>query len=232
MSRMRIGLVTEGTTDQVVIQHILTTHFQIVSPQKGLEIINLQPVRDATSGHAHGGWTQVYKWCERNRSITIDSQGLFDEGLDAFAVDFIIIQLDSDVLEEVWKFSFGEYLPSSCKKPAARGRYTRRAIAKWLSDQNSTLNRQFVPLATVEAIEAWLIAAVRGQPNAEETKDLEKELEKIEEQFSTSLANTRKGRRRKITKKYESFCARFIVDTKNVYENCFQFRRLIRVISK
>jgi hypothetical protein len=80
------GLVTEGLTDQIVIENILAGYFK--SPD--LDIRQLQPERDKDNENksTYGGWTLVLNYCKSRD---------FQEALQF--IDYIIIQIDTDVSE-------------------------------------------------------------------------------------------------------------------------------------
>ncbi|MEG4007946.1 phage tail protein [Microcoleus sp. Pol11C1] len=80
------GLVTEGLTDQIVIENILAGYFN--SPD--LDIRQLQPERDKDNENksTYGGWTLVFDYC-----TSIDFKQAFQ------FIDYIIIQIDTDVSE-------------------------------------------------------------------------------------------------------------------------------------
>jgi hypothetical protein len=80
------SLITEGVTDQIVIEHILFGFFN----DKDLVINRLQPKEDLEQQDiavTHGNWDQVLKYCKSS-----DFQGAFT----AFDT-YIIIHIDSDV---------------------------------------------------------------------------------------------------------------------------------------
>ncbi len=72
------GLITEGPTDQVVIKHILFGIFN----DPDLAITRLQPKADEP-----GNWAKVFDYCCSKEL----KQALYD-------IDFLIIQIDTDVL--------------------------------------------------------------------------------------------------------------------------------------
>ncbi|MCP4134139.1 MAG: phage tail protein [bacterium] len=82
------GLITEGVTDQIIIENILNGYFK----SDDIIVNELQPLRDETDSNRsenYGGWTLVFNYCKSNK---------FKE---AFPFnDYIIIQIDTDVSEE------------------------------------------------------------------------------------------------------------------------------------
>ena len=82
------GLITEGLTDQIVIENILAGYFK----NPDLDIRPLQPEKDKDDENkftGYGSWSQVFAYC-RSR----DFQESFQSN------DYIIIQIDTDVSEE------------------------------------------------------------------------------------------------------------------------------------
>ncbi|MDB9515151.1 phage tail protein [Kamptonema animale CS-326] len=81
------GLITEGLTDQIVIENILSGYFDdddiIVNP--------LQPERDKDDENKsdHGCWTLVFRYCQ---SEVFQKAFQFNQ--------YVIIQIDTDVSEE------------------------------------------------------------------------------------------------------------------------------------
>jgi len=85
---IKFGLVTEGVTDQEVISNILCGFYN----NPDLFISELQPLRDETDKppeDMYGGWGNLIEYCKS------------DQFKEAFqAIDYIIIQVDTDVCEE------------------------------------------------------------------------------------------------------------------------------------
>jgi hypothetical protein len=82
------ALITEGITDQVVIETLLLT---CLGPDTAVNPI--QPLRDATdesrqAKDSYGGWERVLEWCNQSNFESILSVN-----------DFIVLQLDTDVAE-------------------------------------------------------------------------------------------------------------------------------------
>ncbi len=83
------GLITEGITDQIVIENILVGYFDnpniIVNP--------LQPLRDETDKSRmanYGGWTLVFDHCRSEKFQDVFSFN-----------DYIIIQIDTDTCDDI-----------------------------------------------------------------------------------------------------------------------------------
>jgi len=78
------GLITEGITDQIIIENILIGFFN-----KDIEFNILQPLRDETDKYRaknYGGWCKVVEYCANDE---------FKEAL--LFCNYIIIQIDTDV---------------------------------------------------------------------------------------------------------------------------------------
>lgn len=79
--------ITEGITDQIIIENILAGYFN-----PDVDVNWLQPLRDTTDANRssnYGGWNQVFEYC---RSEDFKEAFQFNE--------YIIIQIDTDVSEE------------------------------------------------------------------------------------------------------------------------------------
>ncbi|XWK87905.1 MAG: phage tail protein [Phormidium sp.] len=82
------GLITEGLTDQIVIQDILIGYFN--TPD--IFVKPLQPERDKDDENKsdYGGWMLVFKYCQSS-----DFREAFQFN------EYVIIQIDTDVCEEI-----------------------------------------------------------------------------------------------------------------------------------
>jgi len=83
------GFITEGVTDQVIIEYVLNGYFDT----DDIVINELQPLCDETDksrSENYGGWKLVFDYCESTK---------FKEAFQFN--DYIIIQIDTDVSEEV-----------------------------------------------------------------------------------------------------------------------------------
>ncbi len=86
---LTFGLVAEGPTDHAVLKNILYGCFDDADKEKH-RAVELQPNLDATDTanyQPHGGWTRVFDYCKSTA---------FYEALTYNAVDFVIVQIDTD----------------------------------------------------------------------------------------------------------------------------------------
>lgn len=139
------GLITEGLTDQIVIEDILSGYFNtddiIVNP--------LQPERDKDDENKsdYGGWMLVFNYCKS------------DEFKLAFQFnDYVIIQIDTDVCEEI-----NYDIP---KRDANGEELTPEQLIEKVKDKFKVLigeyfynqyNDKIIFAITVHSIECWLL---------------------------------------------------------------------------
>lgn len=81
---IKIGLITEGVTDQIVIEKILLAWAD--NEAQDLLVDILQP-----KANESGNWDKVFKYCE-----STDFRGAFTS---QFAYDFVVIQIDTDFMQ-------------------------------------------------------------------------------------------------------------------------------------
>ena len=88
----KFGLACEGITDQIVLENILCGFYHNYDDLDE-DIIALEPPRDETNKkqeEATGGWTRLLTYLSENR---------FKD--DVLNNDFIVIQIDTDISDEV-----------------------------------------------------------------------------------------------------------------------------------
>jgi hypothetical protein len=81
------GLITEGITDQIVIESILYGFFN----DKDIPVNPLSPLRDATDENraaTASNWIEVFEYCASSRFKS-----------EVFINDYLIIQIDTDALK-------------------------------------------------------------------------------------------------------------------------------------
>jgi hypothetical protein len=86
----RFGLITEGITDQIVIEYILAGFYN--SPD--IQVDALQPLRDETDENLAknaGNWHKVFEYCEAKEF----REAITENGEEYF----LIIQIDTDFFD-------------------------------------------------------------------------------------------------------------------------------------
>jgi hypothetical protein len=159
MSELRIGLVAEGITDQIVIEAAL----RAMLPQ-AFVLTLLQP--EPTHANRGNGWCGVFKWCQDLRSRGY--AGLADDPtLDLF--DLVILHLDADVAEKSYADCGTEVeeaaavLPSlpcaqPCPPPEATVATLRGLLLAWLGVHQEDAKTLFCMPS--KATESWLAVAI------------------------------------------------------------------------
>lgn len=84
------GIISEGPTDQIVLENILCGYFSNANLNENIHFI--QPFRDNTDKYGaadQGGWFNVFEYCMSKRLLESFEQN-----------DYIIIQVDTDRSED------------------------------------------------------------------------------------------------------------------------------------
>ncbi|MEG4012031.1 MULTISPECIES: phage tail protein [unclassified Microcoleus] len=142
------GLITEGLTDQIVIEKILAGFFN----SQNIEVTPLQPKRnkDNQNKSQSGGWTLVFDYCHSKK---------FQESFRFF--DYIIIQIDTDVLVDSENSNYN--IPS---RDDNGDEFTpQQLIAKVIEkfrdgigeDFYNTNQQKIIFAISVHSIECWLL---------------------------------------------------------------------------
>lgn len=226
---MRIGVICEGATDFIAIEVFLGASLR----KRGLSstFLQIQPDPDNTSD---GGWTRVFYWLSENppasRILNYFDGGLFAGTLSAKRCDILIIQMDSDILDQP------SFTATLAKKGIAvnvvterdrRGMEVDRLLAIFSKhDELTDVDKKRHVLApAVEASEAWCVAAYsRLTPDPEMMS-----IQDLRDAFGSALAGS-EGREAalpygeidKTTKRRRRFCekhagSRYIEDQASHY---------------
>lgn len=183
-----IGLVTEGHTDQVVIEHLLNCYARSKKINRAVTCRRLQPPADRTSGETsgNGGWEQVYQWCLKNRRFYERFQApppamtWFANDTDSDCCDKIIIHLDADLLDRadsrLFEFSHVQERPSDTSTPTERGLFLRDTLYGWLCPDQGELDPRHILAPAVEAIETWLVAGLCDDAEPETNRHVARRL--------------------------------------------------------
>ena len=139
------GLITEGLTDQIIIEDILSGYFNtddiIVNP--------LQPERDKDDENKsdYGGWTLIFKYCQSS-----DFREAFQFN------EYVIIQIDTDVSEEInydipKRDANGEELT-----PEQLVEKVKEKLQRLIGDDfYNKYNHKIIFAIAVHSIECWLL---------------------------------------------------------------------------
>jgi hypothetical protein len=162
------ALITEGITDQAVLENILTGLYGV-----DVEVNLIQPLRDATDASraksdSFGGWEQVFEYCQHEN---------FDELL-AFN-DYVIIQIDTDMSEHV---NFDVSLTyNGIDRPVEELVVdVRQKITSKINQASYKRNQsQFKYAIAVHSLECWLLPIYSNvKAHYEKTKNCAKQLER------------------------------------------------------
>jgi hypothetical protein len=162
------ALITEGITDQAVLENILTGLYG-----DDVELNPLQPLRDATDAsraesNSFGGWEQVLEYCRHE-----DFNELF------MFNDYVIIQIDTDMGEHA---NFGVPLTHEGKDRPADELVddVRQLIIKKLNPAiYEQHKRSFLFAIAVHSLECWLLPLYAKQKSqAVKTKNCANQLER------------------------------------------------------
>ncbi|AFZ14379.1 hypothetical protein Cri9333_3555 [Crinalium epipsammum PCC 9333] len=186
------GLVTEGLTDQIVIENILSGYFNsddiILNP--------LQPERnkDDENKSAYGGWYLVFQYCQ---SREFQESFQFNE--------YVIIQVDTDVSEDI------NY---DIPKQDANGELTPEQLTEKVKEKFKFLigdsfyekyNHRIIFAISVHSIECWLLPLYyTDNKKAKITnclKTLNQQINKIDK-FTIDINNKNPKYYRTISQKY------------------------------
>ncbi|KAA0909533.1 hypothetical protein FLO80_21115 [Aquicoccus porphyridii] len=166
---IRIGVVCEGPTDFLAIQ----AFFQHALEVEGVnsELLPIQPEMDNTS--PEGGWGNVLLWLNRNppasRIAKFFGGGLFGGDLGYEPLDCLLVQLDTDVLENASfqgfvRREYGHILAPAQTPGARADQITDILRLAWREDEMNDVDvNRHVPAPAVEATEAWCLAAFTAQ---------------------------------------------------------------------
>jgi hypothetical protein len=159
---MNFALITEGKTDQAIIENVLIGHLRIESSQ----VRPLQPLRDKTdTNKSFSNWYLVFEYCESKKFKEIFQYN-----------DYVIIQIDTDVSEEIHydvpKTSQGKELPVSELIEKVKER-----IVKSITDEVYDKYKEKILFAIcVHSIECWLLPLYYLDNNASKTSNCLKRL--------------------------------------------------------
>ncbi len=145
---MNVGIISEGYTDQLVLDNIIIGYF---GSDDCVDVKYLQPLRDETdlSAHDGGGWANLIDYCsaeERINSALTTS-------------DYIVIHLDTDILSNLQTDVTGNESVEELVEKAKNVLIER--IAGDLYSQNA---EKILFAISVHSIECWILVLLEDQP--------------------------------------------------------------------
>lgn len=165
MKRLIIGVVCEGQTDYHAIRHFIPA--ALAAQGVATKIIPLQPDMGRTMPDA--GWPHLEAWLRNNpprqRVDEFLGGGPFDFGMSAKTCDVILIQMDSDILDEASFRTFMEreylFIVPNDHDPEDRGARVTEILELWsrIGELTQVDKNRHVFAPAVESSEAWCAAA-------------------------------------------------------------------------
>lgn len=223
-----VGLVVEGLSDYRVFQPLIRETVAEAAPNCAVQFRFLQPKPDATSsGYTPGGWTLVYKWCQRNPP-NIRSSFIFQEVIAGTpACDLLVAHLDADVLQE-YASKASVPLPGTPWSSSKRATFAESVLGEWLWSGAAPLHTEFpdrhIPVIAVWATETWLVAALDSSLGEPEEVDPVPLLINLKPDLED---NRRPGRLKKssVATVYDSLALNLIQDLDRVRSVCNQLEK-------
>jgi hypothetical protein len=159
---LRIGFVTEGITDQIMLQEAIGK----ILDDADFEAVALQPEISATGFQLTGttglGWPGVYRWC---RESVAQSGGGLRDNPSLTSYDLIVILIDADVAESDYGRGHITDAPANdlpcaqpCPPPNATTDALRGVVLRWMNEQ--TVPGRFVLCTPSKSLETWLVAGL------------------------------------------------------------------------
>jgi hypothetical protein len=218
MSDLRIALIAEGLTDQVIIEAALQAIIQ-----RPFVLTLLQP--EATQPQMGSGWGGVLKWCQQFHKRGYPS---FEDDVTLAIYDLFIIHLDADVAEKQYanispdieqqahNCGWGD-LPCSqpCPPPEPTVANLTTVLVSWLG--NPAVGKRTVFCIPSKSSEVWLAMAVFPD-NQKLLQDLECTLD-----IETRLVILPKAKRiRKSQREYRRHAATITTHWIGIRQRCSQ----------
>lgn len=173
----------------------------------------------------------VYAWCLRNtpqhRIGFYFGSGLFAGDMDTSRCDLIVVHLDSDIAQDIGGKATKVQEPSDSANIKERGRFIEAVILEWLWPDGTEADTLHIPAPAVEAVEAWLIAALGDIRSAEAIRNPAKTLLELEYSRSGRIPPPEAKRIRKNTARYRNISERAATNVLTVVNHCEWFKALI-----
>lgn len=161
MSELRIALIAEGRTDEVLIKAALDA---ILPNPFILTLLQPEPKRPQLGG----GWPGVLKWCHES---AMRGHGVLEKDPTLKGYDLFILHLDADVADKAYADCGAEVVelsarqgwaalpcPAPCPPADGAAENLQGVLLSWL--QLERLGDRTVLCIPSKAVESWLAAAV------------------------------------------------------------------------
>jgi len=176
-SMVRVALVAEGWTDQIVVEAAVAS----LLAGRSFALKLLQPEDPLATGPfavaRPGGWTGVYRWCRE----AVARAGCLRDDIILSSYDILILHLDADVADSNYASAHIQDAPDPtdlpcaspvCPPPSATTDPLRIVLLRWCGE---TAAPDAVVLCTPSKnIEAWVLAALYPQDTAVTSGNLER----------------------------------------------------------
>lgn len=234
MKSVKIRVIAEGPTDQLVIRELANAY---AAGQSGLhfrlDFVDEQPSTDRTSG---GGWEMVYKWCLANppseREAIYFGGGLFANDMTDLSCHALLIHMDSDICEKIGDKTNVSPVPTINSTPAVRGAFIKEVIEGWLWTGQTPRRGIYIIAPAVEATEAWLVAGLSDiDLEPESSHNISKRLAELDHLVikKTAIPNGVRSPR-KSNRNYERILAIAKLNVTRIYRVCPHFRFMLNQI--
>lgn len=234
----RVGVVCEGPTDFLAISHFAKASLA----KRGVEaeFVDIQPEIDVTSKKSGGGWAIAVSWLIDNppavRRGAYLERGLFGGSLSAKKCDLLLIQIDSDVLEEESFVNFvrkvmGAAPAASASAESAFDEVTRVLLhfSGYDSSDIAAADRNIIAPA-VQNTETWCVA-VRA-PDEANLELLRKDVvaTKYKQRLEDFEGKAPLRRQLKNRNRRDAYCRGHIESVDRLESSCGQYVRLINLL--
>lgn len=204
---MIVGIVAEGKSDYLVLRRYMEEWAAAYLLDDSITVIPYQPTLDATSGKwGKGGWTLVKAWCENNPPASRQKQIFEPLFRHEVPCDFLIVQLDGDIVGTLIDATPGVELPDNLNK-AGRAEAVNSVLDRWLWPDDASKTAKYscgrhIKLPTIRAIEAWIVAGLDNTIADPEEEDASAVLMKLKPELAVVVDGARRLKKKsKIWKK-------------------------------
>lgn len=153
------GLISEGITDQIVIENILVGLLN----DDEVSVDPLQPARDVTDedlATSHGNWYKVFEYCQTQR---------FKDAV--LNMDYVIIQLDADIFKtQKLPLEYQINLPPNVSAEETVTIIKEKIIDLIEREFYENHKQKIIFAISVDAIECWLLPIYYQNQTAKASK--------------------------------------------------------------